>query len=253
VRLPPKVGGVSPFRRRRIVGHDGYAVAGDPMDPDPAPAARIRVLLVDDHTVVRRGLRLVFELEDDLEVVGEAADGREALAQVAALRPDVVVMDLLMPGMNGVEATRAIRAAFPDVEVVALTSVLEDRMVVDAVEAGASGYLLKETRPDELFEAVRAAARGEVRLDPRAQQRLMRELRRPAAPADARASLTERESEVLQLLARGATNKSIAHALGVGEATVKSHVSSLLAKLGLKSRTQAALHALREGWVSRGP
>jgi two-component system, NarL family, response regulator LiaR len=220
---------------------------------NPAPAARIRVLLVDDHTVVRRGLRLVFELEDDLEVVGEAADGREALAQVAALSPDVVVMDLLMPGMNGVEATRAIRATFPDVEVVALTSVLEDRMVVDAVEAGASGYLLKETRPDELFEAVRAAARGEVRLDPRAQQRLMRELRRPAAPADARAALTERESEVLQLLARGATNKSIAQALGVGEATVKSHVSSLLAKLGLKSRTQAALHALREGWVSRGP
>jgi two-component system, NarL family, response regulator LiaR len=233
--------------------HDGYAVAGDPMDPAHASAARIRVLLVDDHTVVRRGLRLVFELEDDLEIVGEAADGREALAQVAALRPDVVVMDLLMPGMNGVEATRAIRAAFPDVEVVALTSVLEDRMVVDAVEAGASGYLLKETRPDELFEAVRAAARGEVRLDPRAQQRLMRELRRPAAPADARATLTERETEVLQLLARGATNKSIAQSLGVGEATVKSHVSSLLAKLGLKSRTQAALHALREGWVSRGP
>jgi two-component system, NarL family, response regulator LiaR len=222
------------------------------MTPDPASAARIRVLLVDDHTVVRRGLRLVFELEDDLEIVGEAADGREALAQVAALLPDVVVMDLLMPGMNGVEATRAIRAAHPDVEVVALTSVLEDRMVVDAVEAGASGYLLKETRPDELFEAVRAAARGEVRLDPRAQQRLMRELRRPVAPVDARAALTEREAEVLQLLAQGATNKSIAQALGVGEATVKSHVSSLLAKLGLKSRTQAALHALREGWVTRG-
>jgi two-component system, NarL family, response regulator LiaR len=222
------------------------------MTPDPAPAAHIRVLLVDDHTVVRRGLRLVFELEDDLEVVGEAADGREALTQVAALRPDVVVMDLLMPGMNGVDATRAIRAAYPDVEVVALTSVLEDRMVVDAVEAGAAGYLLKETRPDELFEAVRAAARGEVRLDPRAQQRLMRELRRPAAPVDARAALTEREAEVLQRLAQGATNKSIAQSLGVGEATVKSHVSSLLAKLGLKSRTQAALHALREGWVSRG-
>jgi len=223
------------------------------MAPDPAPTARIRVLLVDDHTVVRRGLRLVFELEDDLEVVGEAADGREALAQVAALAPDVVVMDLLMPVMNGVEATRAIRAAHPDVEVVALTSVLEDRMVVDAVEAGASGYLLKETRPDDLFDAVRAAFRGEVRLDPRAQQRLMRELRRPAAPADGRASLTERETEVLQQLARGATNKSIAQSLGVGEATVKSHVSSVLAKLGLKSRTQAALHALREGWVTREP
>ena len=222
------------------------------MTPEPEPTARIRVLLVDDHTVVRRGLRLVFELEDDLEIVGEAADGREALERVAELRPDVVVMDLLMPGMNGVEATRAIRAAHPDVEVVALTSVLEDRMVVDAVEAGASGYLLKETRPDDLFEAVRAAFRGEVRLDPRAQQRLLRELRRPPEPADGRATLTERETEVLALLARGATNKSIAQSLGVGEATVKSHVSSVLAKLGLKSRTQAALHALREGWVTRG-
>lgn len=224
------------------------------MPSDADPTARIRVLLVDDHTVVRNGLRLVFELEDDLEVVGEAADGREALERVAELRPDVVVMDLLMPVMNGVEATRAIRAAYPEVEVVALTSVLDDRMVVDAVEAGASGYMLKETRPGELFEAVRAAARGEVRLDPRAQARLMRELRRPAEPTAAgRDALTERELEVLQQLARGATNKAIAQALGVGEATVKTHVSSLLAKLGLKSRTQAALHALREGWVSREP
>jgi DNA-binding NarL/FixJ family response regulator len=223
------------------------------MNPEPTPASRVRVLLVDDHTVVRRGLRMVFDLEDDLEVVGEAADGREALERVAELRPDVVVMDLLMPVMNGVDATRAIRAAYPDVEVVALTSVLEDRMVVDAVEAGAAGYLLKETRPDDLFEAVRAAARGEVRLDPRAQQRLMRELRRPAAPEPAREALTERETEVLQHLARGATNKAIAQALGVGEATVKSHVSAVLAKLGLKSRTQAALHALREGWVTRDP
>ncbi len=215
---------------------------------------RVRVLLVDDHTVVRNGLRLVFDLQDDLEVVGEAENGREALERVAELRPDVVVMDLLMPVMNGVEATRAIRSAYPDVEVVALTSVLEDRMVVDVVEAGASGYLLKETRPDTLFEAVRAAARGEVWLDPRAQARLMRELRRPtSAPVDGRDTLTERELEVLQQLAHGATNKTIAQTLGVGEATVKTHVSSVLAKLGLKSRTQAALHALREGWVTRAP
>jgi DNA-binding NarL/FixJ family response regulator len=186
-------------------------------------------------------------------VVGEAGDGREALAQVAALRPDVVVMDLLMPVMDGVAATRAIRAAYPEVEVVALTSVLEDRMVVDAVEAGAAGYLLKETRPDDLFEAVRAAARGEVRLDPRAQQRLMRELRAPKPDPDANEALTERERDVLRHLARGATNKAIAQALGVGEATVKTHVSNLLAKLGLKSRTQAALHALREGIVEGAP
>ncbi len=209
----------------------------------------IRVLLVDDHTVVRRGLKLAFDLEDDLEVVGEAANGQEAVARVAELKPDVVVMDLLMPVMNGVDATRVIRREHPDVEVVALTSVLEDRLVIDVVEAGASGYLLKETRPDELFEAVRAAARGEVRLDPRAQQRLVREVRAP----EAREAPTDRELEVLKLIAVGASNKGVAQKLGISEATVKSHVSSLLSKLGLKSRTQAALHAIREGWVVREP
>jgi len=210
-------------------------------------AAKIRVVLVDDHTVVRRGLRLAFGLEPDLEVVGEAENGRQAVEVVAALLPDVVVMDLLMPVMNGVEATREIRGRFPDVEVVALTSVLEDRMVIDVVEAGAAGYMLKESRPDDLFDAVRAAARGEVRLDPRAQQRLVREVR--AVPA--REALTERESEVLLHIAKGATNKGIAQALDVTEATVKTHVSNLLSKLGLKSRTQAALYALREGLVGR--
>lgn len=220
----------------------------------PAGAApRVRVLLVDDHVVVRRGLRLVFDLEDDLEVVGEAGDGREALAAVVALRPDVVVMDLLMPIMDGVAATRAIREAHPDVEVVALTSVLEDRLVVDVVEAGAAGYLLKESRPDELFEAVRAAARGEVRLDPRAQQRLVRELRAPRPDPASAEVLTDREQDVLRHLSRGATNKAIARALGVGEATVKTHVSNVLGKLGLKSRTQAAVYALREGIVGEGP
>ncbi|MFA5552833.1 MAG: response regulator transcription factor [Trueperaceae bacterium] len=213
-------------------------------DQDP-----IRILLVDDHTVVRRGLRLAFDLEDDLEVVGEAANGQEALTRVAELQPDVVVMDLLMPVMNGVDATRAIRRDFPEVEVVALTSVLEDRLVIDVVEAGASGYMLKETRPDELFEAVRAAARGEVRLDPRAQQRLVREVRAP----EAKEPLTDRELEVLKLVAMGASNKGVAQQLGISEATVKSHVSNMLSKLGLKSRTQAALHAIREGWVVREP
>ena len=206
---------------------------------------KVRVLLVDDHTVVRRGLRLAFGLEADLEVVGEAGNGREALDLVEHLRPDVVVMD--MPVMDGVEATRELRSRFPDVEVVALTSVLEDRLVVDVIEAGAAGYMLKESRPDELFEAVRAAARGEVRLDPRAQARLVREVRGPKL----REPLTDRESEVLALVAKGLTNKAIAQRLDVAEATVKSHVSSLLAKLGLKSRTQAALFALREGLVDR--
>ena len=208
---------------------------------------KVRVLLVDDHTVVRKGLRLAFGLEPDLEVVGEAGNGREALDLVESLRPDVVVMDLLMPVMDGLEATRELRSRFPDVEVVALTSVLEDRMVVDVIEAGAAGYMLKESRPGELFEAVRAAARGEVRLDPRAQARLVREVRGPKL----REPLTERESEVLSLVAKGMTNKAIAQRLDVAEATVKSHVSSLLAKLGLRSRTQAALFALREGLVDR--
>lgn len=212
-------------------------------------SVKIRVLLVDDHTVVRRGLRLAFGLEPDLEVVGEAENGKQAIEAVAALLPDVVVMDLLMPVMNGVDATREIRVRFPDVEVVALTSVLEDRMVVEVVEAGAAGYMLKESRPDDLFEAVRAAARGEVRLDPRAQQRLVREVR--SVPA--REELTDREAEVLRHIAKGATNKGIAQALDVTEATVKTHVSNLLSKLGLKSRTQAALFALREGLVGREP
>ena len=217
--------------------------------PESHMSAKIRVLLVDDHTVVRRGLRLAFGLEPDLDVVGEAENGKQAIEAVAALLPDVVVMDLLMPVMNGVDATREIRSRFPDVEVVALTSVLEDRMVVDVVEAGAAGYMLKESRPDDLFEAVRAAARGEVRLDPRAQQRLVREVR--SVPA--REDLTERESQVLRHIAKGATNKGIAQALDVTEATVKTHVSNLLSKLGLKSRTQAALFALREGLVGREP
>jgi DNA-binding NarL/FixJ family response regulator len=206
-------------------------------------AAKIRVLLVDDHTVVRQGLRMVMSLEDDLEVVGEAADGREAVEAAATLAPDVVLMDLLMPVMNGVEAIRAIKRDHPEIEAVALTSVLEDRMVIDAVEAGAAGYLLKETGPETLFEAIRAAHRGEVRLDPRAQKRLLREVRTPTM----RESLTPRETDTLRLVAKGLANKEIADRLGVSEVTVKTHVSSVLSKLDLKSRTQAALFALKEG------
>jgi two-component system, NarL family, response regulator LiaR len=205
----------------------------------------IRLLLVDDHTVVRQGLKMVLSLEDDLEIVGEAANGREALALVGRLAPQVVLMDLLMPVMDGVSAIRAIKGEHPEVEVVALTSVLEDRLVIDAVEAGAAGYLLKETGPEELVEAIRAAARGEVRLHPKAQKRLVREVRTP----EMRESLTERETETLRLVARGLANKEIAARLGVSEVTVKTHVSSILSKLGLSSRTQAALFALKEGLV----
>lgn len=206
-------------------------------------ARKIRVLLVDDHTVVRQGLRMVMSLEEDLEVVAEAANGREAVEMVRQTVPEVVLMDLLMPVMNGVEAIRTIKAEWPEIEVVALTSVLEDRMVIDAVEAGAAGYLLKETGPDELFEAIRAAHRGEVRLDPRAQKRLLREVRTPTM----RESLTPRETDTLRLVAKGLANREIAERLGVSEVTIKTHVSSVLSKLGLQSRTQAALFALKEG------
>lgn len=209
----------------------------------------IRVLLVDDHTVVRRGLNMVLSLEPGLVVVGEAANGQEAVEQVAQCKPQVVLMDLLMPVMNGVDAIRKIKADHPEVEVVALTSVLEDRLVVAAVEAGAAGYLLKETGPDELFEAIRAASRGEVRLDPKAQKRLVREVRTP----EMRESLTGRETDTLRLIAKGLSNKEIATALDVSEVTVKTHVSSILSKLHLASRTQAALFALKEGLVGLEP
>ena len=220
---------------------------GTPADPRPDAdrSGPIRLLLVDDHTVVRQGLRMVISLEDDLTIVGEAANGREAIERAAELQPDVVLMDLLMPVMGGVEAIRGIKAAHPEIEIVALTSVLEDRLVVDAVEAGAAGYLLKETGPDALFEAIRAASRGEVRLDPKAQKRLVREVRTP----DMRESLTPRETETLRLVARGLANKEIAEEMGVSEVTIKTHVSSILSKLGLSSRTQAALFALKEGLV----
>ncbi|MDZ7799395.1 MAG: response regulator transcription factor [Trueperaceae bacterium] len=210
---------------------------------DGASTASIRVLLVDDHTVVRQGLRMVLSLEDDMEVVGEAANGQEAIRAAAEHAPDVVLMDLLMPVMNGVEAIRALKRDQPEVEIVALTSVLEDRMVIDAVEAGAAGYLLKETGPDALFDAIRAASRGEVRLDPRAQKRLVREVRTP----EMRESLTARETETLRLLAKGLSNKDIARRMNVSDVTIKTHVSSILSKLHLSSRTQAALFALKEG------
>ncbi len=205
----------------------------------------IRVLIVDDHAVVRQGLRMFLGLDPELDVVGEAGDGVEALEQARTLSPDVVLMDLLMPKMDGVAATAAIRRELPDVEVVALTSVLEDASVVGAVRAGAMGYLLKDTQADELCRAIKAAAAGQVQLSPQAAARLLREVRAPESPE----VLTERESDVLRLLARGKANKEIARELEVGEQTVKSHVGHILAKLGVHSRTQAALHAVRIGLV----
>src|SRR5918997_4148608 len=206
----------------------------------------IRVLITDDHGVVRQGLRMFLPLDPDVEVVGEAANGREAVEMARGLEPDVVLMDLLMPVMDGISATEAIRAEMPGVEVIALTSVLEDASVTGAVRAGAIGYLLKDTDTDELRRAIKAAAEGRVHLAPEAAARLMREVRAPENPE----ALTDRETEVLKLVARGKANKQIADGLYVSEKTVKAHVSSILMKLGVKSRTQAALHAVRTGVVN---
>lgn len=206
----------------------------------------IRILIADDHGVVREGLRMFLRLDPEMDVVAEAADGAEALRLAGTLQPDVVLMDLIMPVMDGITATRAIRERFPDTEVVALTSVLEDASVVGAIRAGAIGYLLKTTDADDLRRAIRAAAEGKVQLSPEAAARLMREVRAPDSPE----TLTERETDVLRLVAEGKANKEIAQGLGIGEKTVKTHVSNILAKLGLQSRTQAALYAARLGIVS---
>jgi len=207
---------------------------------------RIRVLIVDDHTVVRQGLRMLLGDDPGLEIVGEAADGEEAVQLAGTLEPDVVLMDLLLPKMDGISATALIRQALPDTQVVALTSVLEDASVVGAVKAGAIGYMLKNTESDELLNAIRAAAAGQVRLSPEALARLTAEIRSPESPE----KLTPRETEVLRLLAEGRANKEIARDLGITEQTAKSHVHSILAKLGMLSRTQAALYAARLGLVS---
>jgi DNA-binding NarL/FixJ family response regulator len=203
----------------------------------------VQVLIVDDHSVVRRGLRMFLEDDPDLEIVGEARDGAEAVAQAQALKPDVVLMDLVMPVMDGIAATGIIRQQLPDTEVIALTSVLEGASISGAVSAGAIGYLLKDTRSDELCRAIKAAAAGQVQLSPGVAARLLREVRGPDSPE----ALTPRETDVLRLLTEGKANKQIAAELTIGENTVRTHVSSILAKLGVRSRTQAALYAAQIG------
>jgi DNA-binding NarL/FixJ family response regulator len=210
---------------------------------------RIRVLIADDHGVVRQGLRMYLSTDPALEVVGEAANGAEALRLAHDLKPDVVLMDLLMPVMDGIDATEAIRRELPRVEVVALTSVLEDSAVYGAMRAGAIGYLLKDTQADALCQGVKAAAAGQVLMSPAVTARLLREV--PAPPHTQ--PLTPRETEVLRALAAGMSNREIAATLVIAEKTVRAHVSKVLAKLGVTSRTQAALHAVRTGLVSPGP
>jgi DNA-binding NarL/FixJ family response regulator len=206
----------------------------------------VHVLLVDDHTIMRQGIRMLLTLDPEIKVIGEAVNGAEAVRLARELRPDVVLMDLLMPVMDGLSAITAIRRDQPETEIVALTSVLEDRIVTDVVKAGAIGYLLKDTSAEELVRAIKAAAQGEVHLSPQAAARLVREVRTPDNPQQ----LTARETEVLKLLAQGYSNKEIAQHLAIGEKTVHSHVGNILSKLNVPSRTQAALHAIRTGLVS---
>ena len=204
----------------------------------------IRVLVADDHAVVREGLRTFLRLQKGIEVVGEAADGEEAVAQAVRLTPDVVLMDLVMPRLDGIEAMRRIRAEIPAARVIVLTSFADDDKLLPAVRGGAAGYLLKSAQPREVVRAIRAAHAGEAVIDPKAAGRLLDLL---AASASSPQLLTPREREVLALLARGLSNKRIALELGLAEKTVKAHVGHIFAKLGLTDRTQAALYAVREG------
>src|SRR4051795_2328251 len=206
--------------------------------------ARIRVLLVDDPAVVRRGLRGFFELLAAIENVGEAGAGGQAVALLEAHLPDVVLMDLLMPVMDGIAATAEIKQRFPEVEVVALTSFIEEERVTAALEAGATGYLLKDADADDVAIAVRRAHAGEVHLDPQVARLLARRIRSRRDDEPAREPLTEREREVLSLVAKGHSNKEIASLLDITERTARTHVSNILGKLDLASRTQAALWAI---------
>ena len=223
---------------------------------DSASRGRIRVLIVDDHAMVRRGMRDFLDLHDDLEVVGEAANGVEALAQTAALLPDVVVMDLLMPDLDGIAATAQLKTLHPTIEVVVITSFIEEDRITAALEAGASGFLLKDAEADDLAAAIRSARAGEVYLDPAVAGIVARRMRTgadgPVGGADAVGRLTARERDVLGGVARGLSNRAIADELGIAERTARTHVSNILAKLGLTSRTQAALFAV-EHHLDRSP
>jgi NarL family two-component system response regulator LiaR len=206
---------------------------------------RVTILVADDHPVVRQGLRTFLATQEGLDVVGEAATCSEAAERAAELRPDVVLLDLVMPGGDGIEAARKIRAASPRSKVIVLTSYPDDATVLPALEAGAAGYLLKDVEPQQLADGVRRVHRGESLLHPAVARRVIREAVGPGT-ASARDALTPRELDVLGLLARGLPNKLIARELGIAERTVKTHVSSILAKLGVTDRTQAALYAVRE-------
>jgi NarL family two-component system response regulator LiaR len=210
----------------------------------------IRVLVADDHAIVRKGICALLATEPDIEVVGEAKDGCEAMTSVQNAQPDVILMDLVMPGVDGLEATRLITSKQPEVRILVLTSFAGDDKVFPAIKAGALGYLLKDSSPEELVQAIRQVYRGESSLHPSIARKLLRELADPTERGPEVDSLTERELEVLRLVALGQSNREISAQLGISEATVRTHVSRILTKLNLCSRTQAALYALREGLAS---
>ena len=210
----------------------------------------IRILVVDDHTIVREGLCALIEEWPEFEVAGQAGDGNQAVRQARALRPDIILMDLVMPLKDGVAAIREIKEEDPDARILVLTSFSEDRKAFEAVKAGALGYVLKDSSSDEVIQAIRDVYRGELSLQPSLALRVIRELGRPSSLPPAEQPLTDREVEVLQLVAQGLSNQEIGDRLSITERTVRSHVSSFLEKLHLANRTQAALYALREGLAS---
>lgn len=212
---------------------------------------KIKVLIVDDHQVVRQGLRTFLELQDDVIVTGEAGDGLEAVEMVRQHKPDVVLMDLVMPRLDGISAMRQVMALGLSTRVIALTSFTEDDQVFPAIQAGASGYLLKDVSPEDLVEAIRAAHRGEATLHPDITRKLMEKVARPAVPEIQVEDLTDRELEVTQLVAQGRSNHEIAQELVISEKTVKSHVSNILSKLHLDDRTQLAIYAIKKGLVDQ--
>jgi NarL family two-component system response regulator LiaR len=216
-----------------------------------AQTEKIKVLIVDDHQVVRQGLRTFLDLNEDIQVVGEAVDGTQAVEQAGRLNPDIILMDLVMPGMDGITATARIKSLGTGSRVIALTSFAEDDKVFPAIQAGASSYLLKDVSPEALVEAIRAVAHGEARLHQQVMRKLMEQVtRQPVGerPAEA-AQLTEREGEVIRLVARGRSNREIAEALVISEKTAKAHISNILGKLGLDDRTQMAVYAIKNGLV----
>ena len=210
----------------------------------------IRILIVDDHAIVRKGIVALLKTEPGMEVVGEAGDGREAVSLARTLKPDVILMDLVMPRMDGIEATRRITEQAEAPRIVVLTSFAADDKVFPAIKAGALGYLLKDTGPEELVQAIRQVYRGEPSLEPSIARKVLQELSHPLKAELTPEPLSEREMDVLRLIAQGCSNRSIADKLVIGEVTVRTHVSNILSKLHLASRTQAALYALREGLAS---